>query len=60
MRRYSVIVGRAHVMSVYADSEEEAREKARRQLDKPSRGMIGRQRREAGEQVVDLGPMVTK
>ncbi len=54
MKRYSVRVDKAHVMSVYANSEEEAREKARDQLGNPGRGMIGKKWRDAGEQVVEM------
>lgn len=53
-RQYSVIAGRAHVMTVWATSEDEAREIAREQLQKPGRWQIAKQWRETGEQVKEL------
>jgi hypothetical protein len=51
MDRYGVIVGKSRVMSVYAESPEEAREKAEHQLDKPGRRGILRGWKDGGERV---------
>jgi hypothetical protein len=54
MNRYAVIVSQFRALSVYADSVEEAKEKAHRQLDKPGRRGIYRRWKEHGEKVEEI------
>lgn len=55
MKRYGVIVGKSRVMSVYADNEDEAKEKAESQLDKPGRRRILKSWRQQGKRVREVG-----
>jgi hypothetical protein len=54
MKRYGVIVGKSRVMSVYADNEDEAKEKAESQLDKPGRRRILKSWRQQGKRVREV------
>lgn len=51
MKRYGVIVGKFRVMSVYADTESKAQDKAEHQLDKPGRRHILKRWRQQGKKV---------